>query len=346
MAKRDIVVIGASAGGVYALKALAASLPADFEATIFVVLHLSPHSPSFLPEILNHSGPLKASHPNDGEPIQQGHIYVAPPDHHLLVEHDQVIVKKGPKENRFRPSIDALFRSAAYSYGPRVIGVILTGLLDDGTSGMWSVKRLGGLGVIQEPDDALYPSMPDSVLQNVDVDHQVPISRLASLLCELVKETVPDKPSPMDVDMNRMETEVNIAAQENAFEMGILNLGDLTPLTCPECNGALVSIKEGKLVRYRCHTGHSYTASTLLADVTTSVEESFWKAVRSLEEAVILLEQSARQFAEGGNEEAARQFELKARETRERAAKTRKFVFQQETLSEDMANNGTVAHNH
>jgi two-component system chemotaxis response regulator CheB len=346
MAKRDIVVIGASAGGVYALKALAASLPADFKATIFVVLHLSPHSPSYMPEILNHSGPLIASHPKDGEPIQQGHIYVAPPDHHLLVEYDQVIVKKGPKENRFRPSIDALFRSAAYSYGPRVIGVVLTGLLDDGTSGMWSVKRLGGLAVIQEPEDALYSSMPDNVLLNVDIDHQVPITKLASLLCELVNETVPDKASPMDVDMNRMETEVNIAAQENAFELGILNLGDLTPLTCPECNGALVSIKEGKLVRYRCHTGHSYTASTLLADVTTSVEESFWKAVRSLEEAVILLEQSARQFAEGGNEAAAKQFEQKARETRERAAKTRNFVFQQEKLSEDIANNGIAAHNH
>jgi two-component system chemotaxis response regulator CheB len=343
MAKRDIVVIGASAGGVQALKELAAALPHDFKATIFIVLHLSPHSPSYLPEILNHSGPLHASHPKDGEPIQQGHIYVAPPDHHLLVEYDQVIVKKGPKENRFRPSIDALFRSAAYNYGSRVIGVVLTGLLDDGTSGMWSVKRLGGRVVVQEPEDALYPSMPDNVLQHVDVDHQVPISELASLLCELINETVPDKHSQTDVDMDRMETEVNIAAQVNAFEMGILNLGDLTPLTCPECNGALVSIKEGKLIRYRCHTGHSYTASTLLADVTTTVEESFWKAVRSLEETVILLEQSARQFAEGGNETAAKQFQQKAVETRERAAKTRKFVFEQERLSEDKAWNGMAA---
>ncbi|MDB5239987.1 MAG: chemotaxis protein CheB [Spirosoma sp.] len=346
MAKRDIVVIGASAGGVQALKELAAALPSDFNASIFVVLHVSPHSPSYLPEILNHSGSLKASHPKDGESIRPGHIYVAPPDHHLLVEYDQVIVKKGPKENRFRPSIDALFRSAAYSYGSRVIGVVLTGLLDDGTSGMWSVKRLGGVGIIQKPDDALYPNMPDSVLQHVDVDYQVPITELAPLLCQLINETVPDKHSNLDVDMDRMETEVNIAAQVNAFEMGILNLGDLTPLTCPECNGALVSIKEGKLIRYRCHTGHSYTASTLLADVTTTVEESFWKAVRSLEEAVILLEQSARQFAEGGNEAAAHQFSQKALETRERAAKTRNFIFQQEKISEDMAVNGLAAPQH
>lgn len=337
MAKRDIVVIGASAGGVTALKELATALPPDFKAVIFVVLHLSPHSPSYLPEILNHAGPLKASHPTDGERMQPGHIYVAPPDHHLLVEADQIIVKKGPKENRFRPSIDALFRSAAYSYGSRVIGVVLTGLLDDGTSGIWSVKRLGGLGVIQHPDDALYPSMPDNVLQHVEVDYQVPISELAPLLCQLIDETVPDKPNALENELNRMGVEVSVAAQENAFEQGILALGELTPLTCPECSGALVSIQEGKIVRYRCHTGHAYTASALLADVTRSVEESLWKAVRSLEETVILLEQSSRQFAEGGNAAAADQFAQKAHETRQRAVKTRKFIFYQEQLSEDMA---------
>ena len=337
MAKRDIVVIGSSAGGVYALKALAAALPPDCNATIFVVQHVSPHSPSYLPDILNHAGPLKAVHPKDGEPIQRGHIYIAPPDHHLLVEYDQVIVKKGPKENRFRPSIDALFRSAAYSYGARVIGVVLTGLLDDGTSGMWSVKRLGGVGVIQKPDDALYPSMPDNVLQHVEVDYQVPIADMAPLLCRLITETVPDKLELPLTELERLETEVNIAAQDNAFEMGILNLGELTPLTCPECNGALVSIKEGKLIRYRCHTGHAYTASALLADVTRSVEDSFWKAIRSLEEAIMLLEQSARQFAEGGNPAAAERFYQKARESRERAARTREFIFSQEAISEDMA---------
>ena len=337
MAKRDIVVIGASAGGVYALRDLAAALPPDFGAAVFVVLHVSAHSPSYLPGILDHAGPLKATHPKDGESIQRGHIYVAPPDHHLLLEHEQVIVKKGPKENRFRPSIDALFRSAAYTYGSRVIGVVLTGLLDDGTSGMWSVKRLGGLGVIQEPDDALHPSMPDSVLQHVDVDYQVPITELAPLLCRLIDETVPDKPKLPENELNRMETEIQIAAQVNAFEMGILDMGEPTPLTCQECSGALVSIKEGKLIRYRCHTGHAYTASALLADVTKTVEESFWKAVRSLEETVILLEQSGKQFAEGGNMAAAEQFFQKARETRERAVRTREYIFEQERVSEDMA---------
>ena len=336
MAKRDIVVIGASAGGVYALRDLAAALPPGFGATIFVVLHVSPHSPSYLPDILNNAGPLKAAHPTDGESFQRGHIYVAPPDHHLLLEYDRVIVKKGPKENRFRPSIDALFRSAAYTYGSRVIGVVLTGLLDDGTSGMWSVKRLGGLGVVQGPEDAMYSSMPDSVLQHVDVDYQVPITELAPLLCQLIEETVPDKPKLPKNELDHMEIEMQIAAQVNSFEMGILEMGEPTPLTCPECSGALVSIKEGKLIRYRCHTGHAYTASALLADVTKTVEESFWKAVRSLEETVILLEQSGRQFAEGGNMAAAEQFSRKARETRERAARTREYIFEQEQVSEDM----------
>ncbi|MBC3785257.1 chemotaxis protein CheB [Spirosoma utsteinense] len=337
MAKRDIIVIGASAGGVYALKALAASLPADFKAAIFVVLHVSPSSPSFLPDILNHAGLLKASHPQDGELIRQGHIYVASPDHHLLVEDDKVVVKKGPKENRFRPSIDALFRSVAYSYGPRVIGVVLTGLLDDGTSGMWSVKRLGGLGVVQEPEDAMYASMPDSVLQYVDVDYQVPITDLASLLCQLIEETVPDKVHLADKERVRIETEVSIAAQANAFELGVLGIGHLTALTCPECSGALISIQEGKLTRYRCHTGHAYTANSLLVDVTKTVEESLWKSVRSLEEMVILLEQSARKYAESNDERASEQFYEKARETRERAATTRELIFKQERLSHDIA---------
>lgn len=335
MAKRNIIVIGASAGGVYALRDFVSLLPPDFPASIFIVQHISPHSPSYLTNILNTAGPLKAVHPRDGELIQPGHIYVAPPDHHILVEYDQIIVKKGPKENRFRPSIDALFRSAAYSYGPRVIGIILTGMLDDGTSGMWSVKRLGGVCIIQEPQEALYDSMPNSVLEYVDVDYSLPIAQLVPLVCELIQETVTEKIQLSQEEQDRLATEVNIAAQDNAFEMGILQMGELTPLTCPECNGSLISIKEGKLIRYRCHTGHAFTASSLLAEVSKSVEDSFWKAVRSLEESVILLEQSGKQFAEGGNQTAAEQFLGKASEARERARKAHAFIYQQEQVSED-----------
>ncbi|MFD1139545.1 chemotaxis protein CheB [Larkinella insperata] len=333
MAKRDIIVIGASAGGVYALKELVAGLPADLEASIFIVQHVSPHSPSLLPKILAHVCKLPVSHPVDGELVQSGHIYVAPPDHHLLIEYDQVIVKKGPKENRFRPSIDALFRSAAYRYGPRVIGVVLTGLLDDGTSGLWTVKRLGGLGVIQSPDDAMYASMPQSVLEYVDVDHIAPVSELAELLVELTKQTAPEVPSLEEQETSRLEAEINIAAQDNAFQMGILNMGPLTPLTCPECNGSLVSIQEGKIIRYRCHTGHAFTASSLLAEVSKTVEDDLWRSVKSLEETVILLEQSGKVLVEGKNSEAAQDYFTKAQETRKRTDFLRNFIFEQQKFN-------------
>ena len=336
MAKRDIVVIGASAGGVIVLKQFVTSLPVDFKASIFIVQHVSASTPSYLPEILSHAGPLKATHPRDGEKFKKGHIYVAPPDHHLLIEDDHVVVKKGPKENRFRPSIDALFRSAAYTFGARVIGVVLTGLLNDGTSGMWSIKRLGGIGIIQEPDDAMYPSMPESVLEYVEVDHVEPIANIGALLVKLTEETAPDEPKLNADEQKRLETEVRIASQSDAFELGILDMGTLTPLTCPECSGTLVSFNEGKLIRYRCHTGHAYTSSALLSELTKSVEEILWSGVRGLEETVILLEQSEKVLATAGDASGAEEFSKKARETRERARVLHQFVFQNERLSEDI----------
>ncbi|WP_460983400.1 chemotaxis protein CheB [Spirosoma fluminis] len=336
MTKRDIIVIGASAGGVTALKEIVGRLPADFNVPIFVVQHVAPYSPSLLPQILTHSGPLNAVHPEDGDPIRPGVIYVAPPDHHILIEEQTILVKKGPKENRFRPSIDALFRSAAYTFGARVIGVVLTGLLNDGTSGMWSIKRLGGVSIVQQPEDALYPSMPENVLEFVEVEHVVPLVEIPSLLCKLTEEQASETPHlPMD-ELERMQTEVQIASQLNAFEKGILDMGELTPLTCPECHGALVSFKEGKLIRYRCHTGHAYTASALLSEVTKTVEDMFWGTIRGLEETIILLEQSAKVFAEAGDDEAANEFTRKAAETRERSRQLHTSILQQEQISEDL----------
>ncbi|GAB3903051.1 chemotaxis protein CheB [Larkinella knui] len=326
MAKRDIVVIGSSAGGVYALRDFVMNFPADFPATIFIVQHLSPDTPSFLPDILTRAGKVKATHPKDGERFQNGRIYVAPPDHHLLIENDTVLVKKGPKENQFRPSIDALFRSAAYGYGPRVIGVVLTGLLNDGTSGMWSIKRLGGVSVIQHPEEALYPSMPESVRQNVEVDYTVAIPQLASLLGELIQQEVDGKPPLTELEEKRMDTELKIAAAGNAFEMNIMEEGELTSLTCPECHGSLVSIKEGRLLRFRCHTGHGFTSGSLLAGVTHSIEESLWNAVRSLEELVMLLEKTASLLEEAGDTTAAQEHRERAKRALERSRRVHDLV--------------------
>lgn len=336
MIKRDIVVIGASAGGVTALIELVKSIPENFAGSIFVVLHIPSSSPSNLPGILKRAGLLNAVHPKDGEKIKPGKIYVAPPDHHILLEGTRVLVKKGPEENRFRPSIDALFRSAAYVYGPRVVGVVLSGLLNDGTSGLWSIKRLGGVTIIQEPEDADYPSMPLNVLEYVKVDHTVPASKMGGLLNKLTTEKASKKPKISKQEMEFLKMEVIISKQDNAFSMGIMNEGDLTPFTCPECHGVLVRLIEGEFIRFRCHTGHAYTASTLLADLSKSVEETLWQSMRGLEETTLLLKQIAQHFTKQGRKEAAAIFLRKANMTTKRARVIHDSVFKQELLSEDI----------
>ena len=249
MIRRDVIAIGASAGSVEALTALVKSLPADLAASIFVVLHIPPYSPSSIPEILTRAGPLKASHPTDGAKVERSRIYVGPPDHHLLVENERILIRRDPKENRFRPSIDALFRSVAYSYRTRVIGVVLSGVLDDGTSGLWTIKRLGGAAVVQEPDDALYPDMPQSVLNELEADEVVPVSKMGELLARLTTTVVPDSVDVSSEDLKKPALEIEIAMRDDAFRRGIMHWGEFSPFTCPECHGSLVKITEGKFSR-------------------------------------------------------------------------------------------------
>ena len=336
MPQRDIIVVGASAGGVTALLEFARSLPKDFKGTVFVVLHIPPHSPSNLPTILSKASPIKAVHPKDGSPIKSGLIYVAPPDHHMLLEKNRILVKKGPKENRFRPSVDALFRSAAYVYGPRVIGVILSGLLNDGTSGLWSIKRMGGLSVVQTPEDASYPSMPINALEYVKADHIVAAAEMGALVTKLGKRKAPKRVRVKKQEMELLKLEVIIAMRDNAFEMGIMNMGEFTAFTCPECNGILIRLKEGDLVRFRCHTGHAFTASALLADLSASVEDKLWQAMRGLEETTMLLKQISHHFKENGLMDASRVFMKKSKATSDRARVIHDSVFTQELLSEDI----------
>ncbi len=336
MIKRNIIVVGASAGGVNALVTLVKALPPDFAASIFIVMHLHPSTPSTLPLILTKEGGMKALHAQDNEPIQEGKIYIAPPDHHMLLEKDRILVRRGPKENRFRPSIDALFRSAAYIYGSRVIGIILSGMLNDGTSGMWSVKRMGGVGIIQDPADALFDSMPVNVLEFVEIDYSVPISEMGEVIIKLVNEQAAPRQEVTAAEMERMKMEVVVAAHHNAFEMGILHLGKLTPFTCPECHGSLIKLEEGKTVRFRCHTGHAFTASTLLSGLTQNIEDQLWSVMRALEEATMLLEHIAQNFSEVGNAEAAREFQQKADESRKRSVLIHENALNQKIISEDL----------
>jgi two-component system, chemotaxis family, protein-glutamate methylesterase/glutaminase len=337
MARRDIIVVGTSAGGVEALLNFVRSLPGELDASVFIVLHLSPFSSSNLPHILSRAGSLPAVQARDGEKIERSKIYIAPPDHHLILEKGgRMAVSKGPKENRFRPSVDALFRSAALVYGPRVIGIVLSGLLDDGTSGMWNIKRNGGIAIVQDPDEALFPSMIQNVMQYVEVDYTLPAAGIGGLMSKVVAEKAPKRPELTQENMELLKMEVVIATHDNAFEMGILNMGELTTFSCPECKGALVSIGEGEMIRFRCHTGHAYTSSTLLAGVTIQIEEKLWEAMQALEATNMLLRQISEHYNKSGKKEAAKLFKQKADEIAKRARTIHDSVFTQELMSEDM----------
>lgn len=330
---RDIIVIGASAGGIDALKVLLGGLPRELEASVFVTMHLAADSPGILPRILQEGCALLVEHARDGEEIRRGRVYVAPPDCHLLVERDRVRVSHGPKENLSRPAIDPLFRSAAYVFGPRVVGVVLTGRLDDGTAGLWAVKRRGGVALVQDPEEATYPSMPRSAIRYVEVDEVAPLAALAPLLARLAGE-----PSPLvevaGETSRQMEIETRIAVEENALKAGVLDLGPFTPYTCPECHGVLVSLQEGGVPRFRCHTGHAYSLDSLLSAVTTSMEDTLWGAVRAMEEGILLLEhvgRHARENTPGGA--GAEAFEQKARVAAEVAEMVREAAMRNRTLS-------------
>jgi two-component system chemotaxis response regulator CheB len=331
-----VVVIGASAGGPKVLQELVRSIPDAFDGAIFIVMHMSPDARSYLHEILSTQASLPVTRAEDDEPIVGGHIYVARPDLHLLVDGKKIRLCNGPKENRFRPSIDALFRSAAYTYRSAAIGVVLSGSLDDGTSGLWAIKRMGGTTIVQHPHEAEFDSMPLNALKNVDIDHCIPVAEIGSLLVELTKNRAAAAPSASATELKQIETEVRIASSANAFQLGIMEVGELTPFTCPECHGALVQLREGKLRRFRCHTGHAYSTSALLAGVTASVGQLLWQVTRGLEECVMLLEKSGQQYADSGARDVAEHFLQKARETEQRAKSVQTAALAHEHLSEDL----------
>jgi two-component system chemotaxis response regulator CheB len=334
--QRDIVVIGASAGGVTALLELVKALPADFAAPVFVVQHVAADSPSIVPQLLAAVSVLPAKHAENGELAQPGTIYVAPPNHHLLLEGKHVLVTRGPKENRFRPSIDALFRSAAYTYGPRVIGVVLTGYLDDGTSGLWSVQRMGGVTIVQDPQGAQFPAMPTNALEAVAADYIVSIAALAPLLTRLTTEPAPAKQAIAKTELALLELELSIAKQGDAFEAGIINHGQLTSLTCPDCHGALTQLTEEPTIRYRCHTGHAYSLNALLGEVTQSVESLLYQSMRGLEETKLLLQQLGEHFNQNHQLAVAAVFFNKAAQASTQARVLYDFITQHEALSGDL----------
>lgn len=324
MENRDIVVIGASAGGVEALKGLVTELPADFPASIFIVVHFPAYGTSFLPEILSRSGPLHAVHPGDGDPIRPGTIYVAPPDRHLLLEKDGTLcLSRGPRENGHRPSVDPLFRSAARAYGRRVIGVVLTGNLDDGTSGLSSVVRRGGVGVVQDPADAAHPGMPSSALAYVRVEHTVTLAQLPALLQRLVSEPILGQAERGD---ERLEFETDIAEMDPYALHADTRPGKPSGFTCPECHGVLWEIQEGELTRFRCRVGHAYGPETLLAEQVEEVEAALWSAFQALKERAAFARRMARKMETRGNRLSRQRFVEQAAESDQRASVIREVL--------------------
>jgi len=285
-----IVVIGASPGGLEALRVIAAALPADFPAPIVLVMHMSPESPGILHEIINRVGPLRAIEVHRSERLKPGHIYVPPANVHVVIEPGRVRATRGPKENRFRPAIDPLFRTAAQVYGPAAIGVIVTGNLDDGTAGLWAIKKLGGTAVVQDPRDAMFPSMPQSAVRHVQVDHSVPLSEIAPLLMRLTAAPVHEH--AIDIP-EHMQVEIKIAREEDPLKAGLREVAEPSSIACPECHGVLMQLKEEGRIRFRCHTGHAYSAKSLLAEISEGIEDALWIAIRSLHEGSLLMRQMA-----------------------------------------------------
>ena len=299
MPPRRIIVIGASAGGVEALTQVMRSIPADIDAALFVTIHFPATSVSALPRILDRAGALSAVHATDAEKIETGKIYVAPPDNHLLIFHDQMRLYRGPRENGNRPAIDPMFRSAAVAYGPRVVGVVLSGSLDDGTSGLLAIKRRGGVAIAQNPDGAVFPSMPQSAIDHVAVDYVVKLEHLAALLFELAKEpTRQEEHMPLDDAEKDVEySEIDLSRIENPAD----HPGVLAPFGCPDCGGTLWELREGELVRFRCRVGHAWTSDALLARQTETLDAALWTALRALEESASLNEQLADRARRRGN---------------------------------------------
>jgi two-component system chemotaxis response regulator CheB len=305
MRTRRVIVLGASSGGIEALRTLVAALPADLPAAVCVVVHVAPNAPGILADILSRAGQLPATQAQSGMAVEHGHIYVARPDHHLLLQPGRLRLSKGPKENRSRPAIDPLFRSAAQIYGPAAIGVILTGNLDDGTAGLWTIKQLGGIAVVQDPADALYPSMPTHALHHVSVDYVKPLHEIGPLLAHLVARPIDERAS-LPATPRSLDIEMNIAHGQNAVDAGVETLGEPSPFACPECHGVLMRMKEGAPLRFRCHTGHAYSVGNLGAAINNGIEDAIWNAARALEEKSLLLEEMATAVSGRDDSEAAR----------------------------------------
>jgi two-component system chemotaxis response regulator CheB len=320
----DIVVVGASAGGVEALRTVVAGLPDDLDASIFVVLHLPTVGTSVLPAILSRVGPVEAVHAEDGSRVERGRIYVAPPGVHLHLEDGLIRLTNGPRENGHRPAIDPLFRSAARVYGPRVVGIVLSGVLDDGAAGLAYIKSRGGVALVQDPEDALYPMMPAAAIDAVEPDRVAAAEDLAALIVEYAGTPPAPTLTPPEPPEHLHGFEAFIEVDRSASEQP--RPGEPSGFTCPECNGGLWETSEAGVLRFRCRTGHEYSFEALLADQSAHVEAALWSALRALEEKAAMTRRMAARSRERGHRLNAERFERRANGAVEEAVLLRSLL--------------------
>jgi two-component system, chemotaxis family, protein-glutamate methylesterase/glutaminase len=308
-----VVVVGASAGGVEALAAFVGGLALETPQAICVVLHVSPSSPSAMPDILGRATRMPVHRTRDGEPLLCGHVYVAPPDHHLEVERGRVRLTQAPRENGHRPAIDATMRSAAAAYGYGVVGVVLSGSRDDGTAGLAVIKQRGGSALVQDPEEALYPSMPASAIAHADVDAVLPLDEMGGWLATHRPQTPPPPGGARPTDDPRTP-HVGKGPRDDAKG---------TRFTCPDCGGVLFEQDEGGLARFRCSVGHAFSIESMAAEQAKRIEGALWTAVRALEDRAELLERMAANAKHRGQRRSAPTFARQAAEVKERAALVR-----------------------
>jgi two-component system chemotaxis response regulator CheB len=318
----EVVVVGASAGGIDALQQVFSGLPSALRASVCVVIHTSPTSPGFTPVILERAGQLPVRLARDGDKLEASRAFVAPPDHHLLIDGDALRLQRGPRENGFRPAVDPLFRSAAVYHGVRAIGVVLSGLLDDGSQGLREIKRQGGIAVVQEPSDAFASAMPLAALRSTSVDHVLPAAAIGPLIAQLVARRTP----PRGCAVGPVPALAEPGQAAIPLSEAILTLGPPTGLTCPECGGALWEGEEGESGSYRCHVGHRFQGQALAQAHDHSVESALWSAVRALEESAELHRRMTSRAARAGLSALAAAYQRRAALARQRAAVIRRVI--------------------
>ncbi len=330
MAQRDVVVIGASAGGVEALRILVAGLHADFPGTILIVLHMPATGAGALASILDRAGPLPARQAQDGDRLEPGTVMVAQPGRHLAVEGSEVVLSHGPRENGHRPAVDVLFRSAATALGSRVVGVVLSGAMDDGAAGMVALRLRGGIGVVQDPDDAQRPDMPRAAIEAAVVEYVLPVARIPELLNRLVGQEVTDTRVPasdlMEAETGVATAEAGVATTEADSNNQAERPGKPSEMTCPDCSGPLFEISEGTLTRYRCRVGHAWSQGSLAVQQTVDVENALWTAMETLSEQASLREKLSRRATDQGRPFTAQTFRQAAERARQAAASIRALI--------------------